>query len=409
MRDSYLEILDMDNILGGHKEEPKETVLNVWTAGMHIIVGVLGEMRRQLNGQDLGWFNMLKEDYFSAIAKQSVRRLLRAADSICTQIHGVGVASPVVDPVHMMDTDDTYTAVKPDDLLLSSRTAVGLVMMYKALNCGMPIVLALLSTGHAKDSILAEGEALVQRLSDMFVKLCVEQKELVRARRLDISDTGVHPFTRRVMAHVRTLVQHGSTVCLMLKGRPKAAFHELVAQLVSSLECALDSNSRGLQIPGQQQMFLLNNAHMMLQEARAERDLGRVLGEGWLARRHDQLDVFIAGYVDTSWAPVVSCALRRRRRTTRARETLWPASSHRQSFDKLTWLLETTCRVHRTWKVSDPLVRDKVREAVFHKVVPVYRMHMENCRSEKQQQQQKCARRHSVEQLESQLQELFEG
>lgn len=65
--------------------------------------------------------------------------------------------------------------------------------------------------------------------------------------------------------------------------------------------------------------------------------------------------------------------------------------------------------MHRTWKVSDPLVRDKVREAVFHKVVPVYRMHMENCQSEKQQQQQKCARRHSVEQLESQLQELFEG
>lgn len=203
---------------------------------MHIMVGVLGEMRRQLNGQDLGWFNMLKEDYFSAIAKQSVRRLLRAADSICTQIHGV--ASPVDPAVQMMmDTDDTYTAaVKPDDLL-SSTAVVGLVMMYKALNCGMPIVLALLSTGHAKDkdSILAEGEALVQRLSDMFVKLCVEQKELVRARRLDISDTGVHPFTRRVMAHVRTLVQHGSTVCLMLKGRPKAAFHELVAQLVSSI------------------------------------------------------------------------------------------------------------------------------------------------------------------------------
>jgi exocyst complex component 7 len=68
----------MDNILGGHKEEPKETVLNVWTSGMHIMVGVLGEMRRQLNGQDLGWFNMLKEDYFSEEAAQSGRFYLHS-------------------------------------------------------------------------------------------------------------------------------------------------------------------------------------------------------------------------------------------------------------------------------------------------------------------------------------------
>jgi hypothetical protein len=39
---------------------------------MHIMVGVLGEMRRQLNGQDLGWFNMLKEDYFSASDRKTI-------------------------------------------------------------------------------------------------------------------------------------------------------------------------------------------------------------------------------------------------------------------------------------------------------------------------------------------------
>ncbi|XP_066353919.1 exocyst complex component EXO70B1-like [Miscanthus floridulus] len=374
---SYPEILDINNILGGHKEESKEILLKVWTTAMHIIVGVLSEMQRQLNGRDLGYFNILKEDYFLAIAKQSIRKLLRAADSTCIQ------GAPPIDPVYM----DTYTAPKPD---LSKM--VNLVMVYQALNYSMPTILALLS-GQTKESILAEGEGIIHRLSDMFVKLSVEQTDLVIARRLDISDTGVHPFTRHIMDHVRMLVQHKSTVCLMLKGDLKA-FHELVAQLISSLESMLDRNSKGLHLPGQQQMFLLNNVHFMLQEAKIEKDLGRILGEGWLLQRNDQLDMFIAGYVDASWTPVISCVLRR----TLVREILWPL------FDKFTSLFETTYRVHKTWKVSNPLIRNKVREAIFHKVIPVYRMHMENC-SEKQQK----SARYSIQQLESQLQELFEG
>jgi hypothetical protein len=381
MSNSYLEILDINNILGGHKEESKEILLKVWTTAMHIIVGFLSELQRQLNGQDLGYFNILKEDYFLAIAKQSIRKLLRAADSICIQIQGAPT-----DTVYM----DTYTALKTD----LSRM-VNLVMMYQALNYSMPTILALLS-GQTKGFILAEGEGLIHLLSDMFVKLSVEQNDLVIGQHFDISDIGVHPLTRHIMDHVRMLVQHQSTVCLMLKGDLKA-FYQLVAQLISSLESMLDRNSKGLQLPGQQQMFLLNNVHFMLQEAKIEKDLGPILGEGWLLQRHDQLDMFIAGYVDASWTPVISCVVRR----TRVRGILWPAH---QLLDKFTSLFETTCRVHKTWKISNPLIRNKVREAIFHKVIPVYRMHMENY-SEKQQK----SARYSIQQLESQLQELFEG
>lgn len=173
----------------------------------------------------------------------------------------------------MMDTDDTYTAVKPDDLLLSSRTAVGLVMMYKALNCGMPTVLALLSAGHAaKDSILADGEALVQRLSDMHVRQAMCGAE---------GDGEGAAFGHLVMAHARTLVQHGSTYGLPdargspspggvpRAGRAARLLDRWSARWTGTLEVCRSLASR------QQQMFLLNNAHMMLQEARAERDLGR--------------------------------------------------------------------------------------------------------------------------------------
>ncbi|RLN24865.1 exocyst complex component EXO70A1-like [Panicum miliaceum] len=370
-------ILDINNIVGGHKEESKEILLKIWTTVMHIIVGFLSEMQRQLNGQDLGYFNRLKEDYFLAIAKQTVMKLLKAAGSICIQ-------GASIDPVYK----DTYSTLKPD---LSKMLNV--VMMYQALNYGMPTILALLS-GQTKEFILAEGEGLIHRLSDMFVKLSVEQNYLVRSQCLDISDTGVHRSTRHIMDHMRMLVQQKTTVYLMLKGDQKA-FSELVVQLISSLEFMLDMNSRGLQLQGQQQMFLLNNVHFMLQEVKIDNDLGLILGEGWLLQRHDQLNQFVTGYVDVSWTPVMSCFQRR----TRVPEILWP----RQLFDKFTSSFEMAYRVQKTWKVTDPLIRHKVREAIFQKVIPDYRIHMENY-SEKQKSE-----RYSIEQLESQLQELFEG
>jgi hypothetical protein len=181
MYNCYVEILDINNIMGGYKEEYKEILLKVWTTAMHIIVGFLNEMQRQLNGQDIGYFNRLKEDYFLAIAKQTVMKLLKAASSICIQ--------GSIDPVYK----DTHSTLKPD---LSKMLNV--VMMYQALNYGMATILALLSG----QFILAEGEELIHRLSDMFVKLSVEQNDLVRSECLAISDTGVHRSTRHVMDHI---------------------------------------------------------------------------------------------------------------------------------------------------------------------------------------------------------------
>ncbi|TVU20927.1 hypothetical protein EJB05_30533, partial [Eragrostis curvula] len=100
----YIEIFDIDIILGDHMEEPIEILLKVWTSAMRIIIGFLREMHRQLNEHDLGSFHTLKEDYFLAIAKASVLKLLKAASSICIQV------DTRIDP----SCKDTYEVVKSD-------------------------------------------------------------------------------------------------------------------------------------------------------------------------------------------------------------------------------------------------------------------------------------------------------
>ncbi|TVU20786.1 hypothetical protein EJB05_30382, partial [Eragrostis curvula] len=74
--------------------------------------------------------------------------------------------------------------------------------------------------------------------------------------------------------------------------------------------------------------------------------------------------------VDASWTPVVSSFERR----TGVPVILWP----RQLFDKFNPSFEMTYRSHKCWKVTDPLVRKMLREAICRKVIPLYQMHMEH-------------------------------
>lgn len=321
---------------------------------MHAIVGLLREMQRQLNGLHFGSFNAFKKDYFLAIAKVSIMKLFKIASSICIQ------ESPQLGP----SSKEKYEVVKLD----ISKT-VNVVMMYQALNYVMPTILALFS-GQIKDLIVAEGERLSHGLSDAFLKLSFKLNEMTRSQCLAIPDTGVHHATRHIMNHMRLLIQQKNIVLLILKGDFNV-FGDMVVQLASSLEFMLDMNSRSLQLLGQQEMFLLNNVHFMLQEAKINTYLGIILGEEWLLQHHDHVNRLITGYVDASWEPVVSSFERR----TRIPVILWP---HHHLFDKFSSSFEMTYHVHKSWKVTDPLVRKIVREAVCRKVIPLYKMHMEN-------------------------------
>ncbi|CAL4956558.1 unnamed protein product [Urochloa decumbens] len=376
----YIQILDIDNILGGNMDEPREVLLKVWTSTMRIIIGFLSEMQRQLNAHGLGSFNELKEEYFLTIAKVSVMKLLNSASSICNQ-----VCSPID-----QSCEDSHESVKRD---LSKMVTV--LMMYQALNYGMPTILALFS-GQTKEFILEEGDELIRRLSDTFLDLCVDVNALVKSQRLVIMDTGVHRTTRYIIYHMRLLVQQKCTINLILKGDFKA-FSELVTWLILSLELMLNVNSRSLQPQGEQQIFLLNNMHFLLEEAKKNTDLRLILGENWLLQCHDQLDQCIAGYLDASWTPVMSLLLKR--------QTRFPTilSSH-QLLYKFTSSFEMIYSVQKNWKVTDPLIRQKLRLSIYQKVIPLYRLHMENY-SEKIHK----SRRYNIEQIESQLLGMFEG
>lgn len=355
-------------------EEPRKILLKVWTSAVHIIIGFLNEMQRQLDAHDFGSFDKIKEEYFLVIAKVTVMKLLGSASSISFRV------DPPTD--QSCNCKNSYGAVKHK---LSK--IVDVVMVYQALDHGLPTILSLLS-GETKELIVADGEELLKRLSNVFAKLSDELNKTVRSQYLFITDTGVHRFSKHVMDHIQFLIQHKRTIYPMLEGGLES-LGELVTRLIWSLEFMLNVNSRSLQLQGQEQIFLLNNVHFMLEEAEKNTELVLILGESWFLRCQDQIDQFIAGYVDVSWTPVVSSLERK----TRFSVILWP----HQLLCKFTSAFELTCSAHKNWKVADPIVRNKLREAICHKVLPLlYRMHME-CDSEKMPK----SARYSIEQIVS--------
>ncbi|XP_066308898.1 uncharacterized protein [Miscanthus floridulus] len=355
----------------GLGEEPSVQSHSTFAAGMIYVD------RRSLS---------IVRDIASVMIGSKYEDILRGAfDRHCAQL-----ASFQVDPPTDQSCKNSYGAAERN---LSKM--VDVVMVYQALDHGLPTILSLLS-GKTKELVVAEGEELIKRLSDVFAKLSDELNNTVRSQYLFITDTGVHRFTKHVMDHIRLLVQHKRTIHPMLEGGLES-FGELVTRLIWSLELILNVNSRSLQLQGQEQIFLLNNVHFMLEAAEKNTELVLILGESWFLRCHDQIDQFIAGYVDVSWTPVMSSLERK----TRFSVILWP----HQLLCKFTSAFEVTSSAHKHWKVADPLMRHKLREAISHKVLPsLYRMHVE-CDSEKMPK----SARYSIEQIESQLLELFEG
>uniref|UniRef100_A0A0E0C263 Exocyst subunit Exo70 family protein n=1 Tax=Oryza meridionalis TaxID=40149 RepID=A0A0E0C263_9ORYZ len=201
-------------------------------------------------------------------------------------------------------------------------------------------------------------------------------------------------IAKHIMGLMRLLVEQKDTVHMMLNDNPDK-FGQVVIQLISSLEFLLDMNSRSLALQGQQQVFLLNNINFVLEQANNYTDLKLILGESWCLQRHVQLDQFLASYVEASWTPVMSSFI-----ITRIPKILWP----QQLFDKFNSRFEMTYNVQKTWKVTDPVIRQKLREKITQKVIPLYRMYLESYSDKKQK-----SARFNVEHLEARLLEIFEG
>ncbi|KAM0908866.1 hypothetical protein ACQ4PT_015200 [Festuca glaucescens] len=134
-------------------------------------------------------------------------------------------------------------------------------------------------------------------------------------------------------------------------------------------------------------LFLANNTSYVLQHAAS-----LLRGDKWVARCQGQVVQHMKGYVEASWAPVVTCL--------EATGTSKPTVKILAKFNST---LEKTCSHHARCKVPEPMLREALRKAVSEKVVCVYDAYLL-----KHPKLQKSAK-YTAENLAALLSELFEG
>ncbi|EAZ36052.1 hypothetical protein OsJ_20359 [Oryza sativa Japonica Group] len=217
----------------------------------------------------------------------------------------------------------------------------------------------------------------------------------------------VHPCVGFWMGYFRCMLRNRVSLYLVLAGgdggetatTPALApggEGGLVADLISRLEAVLEEKSGELAFPGLRQVFMLNNTHAIVRRA-VRSDLAMFLPPGWTRAREERMEGYVKSYLDASWAPVVS-------RLAAAATKPAAVSVLRRRRDPLAAFnsaLENACSAQRCWKVPSPVLRRVLRRTVSEHVVPAYRRCLEAAETP--------AAARTVEELERQLSELFEG
>jgi hypothetical protein len=292
----------------------------------------------------------------------------------------------------------------------SPSTLLAALDMYAPLSETYTVLARLFSWG-PDHPVPAAAEAALAGLAGAARRCGRDLRAFVRSRSPWRMPQGgeVHPCVGFWMGYFRCMLRSRASLHLVVLGgdggespAPGAAegSRGLVAELVSCLEAALEENVAALAFPGLRQVFMLNNTHAVAHRA-AGSGLRDFLPPEWLRVREERMEGHIKGYMDASWAPVVSrldgggggglFTKQPARRRSRS-----PLSAFYAAF-------ENACSAQRCWKVPDPALRGVLREAVSELVVPAYRRYLE------EHPEVKAAPGRNAEELEQQLSDLFEG
>uniref|UniRef100_A0A0D9VQD2 Exocyst subunit Exo70 family protein n=1 Tax=Leersia perrieri TaxID=77586 RepID=A0A0D9VQD2_9ORYZ len=205
----------------------------------------------------------------------------------------------------------------------------------------------------------------------------------------------VHPCVGFWMGYFRCMLRNRVSLYLLADEPTTTTPGGILAELISCLEEVLEEKSSALAFPGLRQVFMLNNTHAIVRRA-VRSDLTLVLPPRWRREREDRMEGYVNGYLDASWAPVVSrldlqSSVKLNSVLGRRRDPLGAFYS----------AMENACSVQRCWKVPSPVLRRVLRRTVWEHVVPVYGRYLDEAG-------QPAAAR-TVEEVERQLSELFEG
>jgi len=210
---------------------------------------------------------------------------------------------------------------------------------------------------------------------------------------------GNHKLVRHIVgvaADIGDYVPEYDRISYFLSGQEMSAgepFASLTLEMVSALEEKLAERSESFPDHGLRVLFLINNTRFIWQQLHPLL-LGMERHMSVLARR---IEDYIQRYLQVSWAPVVSCL-----------SDLAPlcfGRNYNSCLARFESEFQKTYSAQKLWKVPDPELRRRLRQAVTERVVSGFREYLEHDNISTTPPRITL----TPLELEHMLQELFEG
>ncbi|CAD6335319.1 unnamed protein product [Miscanthus lutarioriparius] len=209
------------------------------------------------------------------------------------------------------------------------------------------------------------------------------------------SSPAIHKVTRSVTNYINTVL---STEALLTANYARhqgdtSSLTTLTMEVVGSLEEELARVSQSFPDQSLRIIFLINNSYLIRQ----------LLDTSWPPRLLDltylrfsnsltnRIDRYIQSYLQVTWAPVLECL----------HNPTFRCFTRDSPLPKFESKFQSTYAAQKLWKVPDPELRKRLREAIIEKVVSGFKEYLEDHNS--------ITRGVTPQEVEEILQELFEG
>ncbi|CAN6223795.1 unnamed protein product [Urochloa humidicola] len=200
----------------------------------------------------------------------------------------------------------------------------------------------------------------------------------------------IHKATPSVLSYITFLMRNYRTLEPVVSKHVPHQIGDLphldsmITGMASYLEQKLASKSEAFPDQSLRLLFLLNNTSLIRDQCYFPESYEALTGK---------VEGYMRSYIQVSWAPVLACLFDPSTAGCFGRSSS-PLSKFESEFRK-------TYATQKLWKVPDPMLRQKLREAITGKIIPGYTKYIDD--------NNVTTPRVTPDDLEDMLQELFEG
>jgi exocyst complex protein 7 len=336
-----------------------EMKINSWLSAVKISLKTLLHGERILCDHVFAVSDSIRESCFAEISKEGAILLFGFPEAVAKS------KSPK-SPEKIFRVLDMYTAISENWPEIESIFALKSTATVRS-----QALASLIRITESVRAMVSDFESMLQKDS--------HSKSLVRGGR-------VHPLTLDAMNYLSNLADYNhilEDIFAEWPPPPRSSLPESyfntpqsndsqapvislrMAWLILVLLCKLDGKAEHYKDVSLSYIFLTNNLQHVVSKVRTS-NLQYLLGEEWITRHEAKVRHFATNYERLAWG-MVAVSL-----PENPTAVISPSEA-KEIFRKFNLSFEEACQKQRTFVVSDPKLRDEIKESLARKLVAVYR------------------------------------